>query len=75
MFSLFAYSPAIVGNLWDVTDRDIDRFTKSLLQAWLQHGQKLSLPQFIRNARQVCKWPYLIGASPVLYGIPVFLKN
>ncbi|KXJ28212.1 uncharacterized protein LOC110254628 [Exaiptasia diaphana] len=72
---LLAGCPAIVGNLWDVTDRDIDRFTKFLLKAWLQSGQKWSLPQFLRNARQACKWPYLIGASPVVYGVPVFLKN
>ncbi|CAB79252.1 putative protein [Arabidopsis thaliana] len=29
-------SPAIVATLWDVTDRDIDRFGKALLEAWLQ---------------------------------------
>uniref|UniRef100_A0A1J3F8L7 separase n=1 Tax=Noccaea caerulescens TaxID=107243 RepID=A0A1J3F8L7_NOCCA len=33
---LLAGSPAIVANLWDVTDRDIDRFGKALLEAWLR---------------------------------------
>ncbi|CAN8325640.1 unnamed protein product [Cochlearia groenlandica] len=33
---LLAGSPAIVANLWDVTDRDIDRFGKALLEAWLK---------------------------------------
>jgi hypothetical protein len=29
---LAAGSPCVVGNLWDVTDRDIDRFTTALLK-------------------------------------------
>jgi separase len=29
-----AGAPAIVANLWDVTDRDIDRFAGSMLQHW-----------------------------------------
>ncbi|XP_024005725.1 separase isoform X2 [Eutrema salsugineum] len=33
---LLAGSPAIVATLWDVTDRDIDRFGKALLEAWLR---------------------------------------
>ncbi|KAJ0263460.1 Separase [Hirschfeldia incana] len=33
---LLAGSPAIVANLWDVTDRDIDRFAKALLEACLR---------------------------------------
>ena len=27
--------PVAVGNLWDVTDRDIDRFAMALLEKWL----------------------------------------
>ena len=27
--------PAVVANLWDVTDRDIDRFCEALLGTWL----------------------------------------
>ncbi|KAK7412084.1 hypothetical protein VNO78_03531 [Psophocarpus tetragonolobus] len=33
---LLAGSPAIVGNLWEVTDKDIDRFGKAMLNAWLK---------------------------------------
>lgn len=28
----------VVANLWDVTDRDIDRFCKALVQAWQQQA-------------------------------------
>jgi len=36
MFVLLAGCPATVANLWDVTDRDIDRFATSLLQCWAE---------------------------------------
>jgi len=32
--------PAVVSNLWDVTDRDIDRFCEALLGTWL--GPKMT---------------------------------
>lgn len=32
---LMAGCPAIIANLWDVTDGDIDRFSRSLLNSWL----------------------------------------
>ncbi|GAB2265099.1 hypothetical protein Dimus_000166 [Dionaea muscipula] len=32
---LLAGSPVVVANLWEVTDKDIDRFGKSLLKAWV----------------------------------------
>eukprot|EP00171_Calliarthron_tuberculosum_P018473 IDg18473t1 len=28
-------APAVVGNLWDVTDKDIDRLTAAFLKQWL----------------------------------------
>ena len=31
---MMAGSPAVVGTLWDVTDRDIDRFTGRVLEGW-----------------------------------------
>ena len=31
---LVAGCPAAVANLWDVTDRDIDRFAQAVLQQW-----------------------------------------
>jgi hypothetical protein len=33
---LLAGSPVIVANLWEVTDKDIDRFGKAMLDAWLR---------------------------------------
>ncbi|XP_020573851.1 separase-like [Phalaenopsis equestris] len=33
---LFAGSPAIIANLWEVSDKDIDRFAKAILNSWTQ---------------------------------------
>lgn len=33
---LLGGSPAVLANLWDVTDKDIDRFSKALLNSWLR---------------------------------------
>ena len=34
--SAAAGCPSVIANLWDVTDRDIDRFCQSLLQNWVE---------------------------------------
>lgn len=71
----YPFSPAIVANLWDVTDKDIDRFSDSLLKQWLDSDAQLSLPEALCQSRQACKLKYLIGASPVLYGLPIHVKQ
>ncbi|XP_066299642.1 separin-like isoform X2 [Branchiostoma lanceolatum] len=66
--------PSIVANLWDVTDRDIDRFLQALLKSWLTSGSESSLPEFVSQSRDACKLRHLIGAAPVVYGFPVHVK-
>ncbi len=78
---LTAGAPAVLANLWDVTDRDIDKFSLHLLRAWFGEvpGAAELNPQclaaLIPEARQVCKLKYLIGCAPVCYGIPVYLQH
>ncbi|KAJ8359018.1 hypothetical protein SKAU_G00155430 [Synaphobranchus kaupii] len=71
---LMAGCPLILGNLWDVTDRDIDRFTKALLQSWLSAGRGAALLDHMASSRQATYLKHLIGAAPVVYGLPVSLK-
>lgn len=68
-----AFCPVIVANLWDVTDRDIDRFLQTLLNNWIlsKDETKISLTEAVVKARSACKLPYLIGCAPVVYGIPL----
>jgi len=82
---LLAGCPAVVANLWDVTDKSIDRFTKSMMIRWgllpppgnqnpsLFRG--VALTEAVAQARYDCPMQYLIGAAPVVYGIPVYLDN
>ena len=63
-----AQCPSVVGNLFDVTDSDIDRYLESVLQQWL--GGRQDLSQCVADARGDCKLPYLVGAAPVIYGLP-----
>ncbi|KAH6777375.1 hypothetical protein C2S51_008687 [Perilla frutescens var. frutescens] len=89
---LLAGSPVIVANLWEVTDKDIDRFGKAMLNAWLRERAASSecarcnirvndcmytrcnhrprMASFMGQARDACALAFLIGASPVCYGVP-----
>lgn len=65
--------PALVANLWDVTDKDIDRFSIDMLKRFVDNGE--SLPNSLQNARKACKLKSLIGAAPVCYGVPVYVSK
>jgi len=60
--------PALVANLWDVTDKDIDRFAMEVLRR-LGEGEELA--SAVAQSRHVCKLKRLIGAAPVVYGVPI----
>ena len=70
-----AGSPLAIGNLWDVTDKDIDRFAKSVLEKCLEEeeeeegGGTLSA-QSIMRGRKACKLTSLTGMAMVYYGLP-----
>lgn len=70
---LLARSPSVVGNLWDVTDGDLDSLTLSLLDHWLDLS--LPLPVALAKARLVCKFRYLVAAATVCYGLPVVVAR
>ncbi|KAF1391553.1 hypothetical protein PFLUV_G00043310 [Perca fluviatilis] len=71
---LIAGCPFVLGNLWDVTDRDIDRFTKALLESWLSAGSGAPLLHYMGPSRQATHLKHLIGAAPVVYGLPIHLQ-
>ena len=46
-------SPAVVGTLWDVTDRDIDRFALKLMEDWgLVRGDSRASAQSVRKSKE-----------------------
>ncbi|KAM0679838.1 Separin [Glugoides intestinalis] len=60
----------ILGNLWDVTDKDLDKFTIAFLDDFFS-GK--SIPDAIYMNRKVCKLRFLNSAALVTYGINPFL--
>lgn len=78
--------PFVMGNLWDVTDRDIDKFSINLFRCWLSKSTALpkneenevrsraSYLEGMSGCRKCCKLPYLNGAAPVCYGVPCALN-
>ncbi|KAI8612609.1 peptidase family C50-domain-containing protein [Chytriomyces sp. MP71] len=114
---LIAGCHSLVANLWDVTDRDIDRFSKSMFKKLHLAGSqtfpvekkrrtglhstkgpeddefcmesrffreeppletvdgKMSICEAAAVSRNACELKYLIGAAPVVYGIPVFVSS
>jgi separase len=82
-------SPSLVANLWDVTDRDIDRLSEEVFKKLhldashvpdessaspgLLPISNMSTVAAVNASRDACKLKYLTGAAPVVYGIPVYL--
>lgn len=76
------YSPTLIANIWDVTDRDIDKFAQSVfdklritkvdVDRWNDEGGT-SVVEAVAQSRDSCKLKYLTGAAPVVYGIPFYL--
>ncbi|KAK4457426.1 Separin [Cladorrhinum samala] len=62
---MMAGSPAVVGTLWDVTDRDIDRFAGKCFEG---------LVEAVADARGACRFRFVTGAAVAVYGIPIFVE-
>ena len=56
----------VVANLWDVTDKDIDRFTVGVLER-VDDDNDDELGSFVCVSRTLTKLRYLVGAAPVIY--------
>lgn len=72
-------SPAVVANLWDVTDKSIDKLSRTMMENWgLLHTRSthnMTITEAVAKSRNSCRLPYLIGAAPVVYGIPVHVHR
>lgn len=68
--AFFLCSPSVLALLWDVTDRDIDRYFKKLLLDWWEDNSA-PFGVLARQSRTACKLLYLVGCAPVVYGLPI----
>ncbi|KAJ3153581.1 hypothetical protein HDU89_000623 [Geranomyces variabilis] len=81
---LLGGSRAVIANLWDVTDGDIDKFSHRVCAEWGLNGSRGSngedepdsctIDQAVAKSRDACKLKYLTGAAPVVYGVPVYIR-
>ncbi|CAB4251889.1 similar to Saccharomyces cerevisiae YGR098C ESP1 Separase, a caspase-like cysteine protease that promotes sister chromatid separation by mediating dissociation of the cohesin Scc1p from chromatin [Maudiozyma barnettii] len=74
---LLGGAPLVVGNLWDVTDKDIDKFTMSVFEKiglirniTNSSNDGTSVNDAVEESRDVCNLKYLNGTAPVVYGLP-----
>lgn len=79
---LLGGSNMVLGNLWDVTDKDIDKFTLCLLEniglvtdITTEQRENEGMCEAIITAREVCNLKYLNGAAPVIYGLPAHFSS
>lgn len=74
---LAAGSSCVLVNLWDVTDRDIDRLTCSMLERFglwdVEMNVSKDLGLALAQSRADCLLSRINGAAPVIYGIPPFV--
>lgn len=68
-------SQQIIANLWDVTDKDIDKLSVECMKGVFECS---SGSQPVSNActslarsRDVCKFKYANGSASVVYGLPI----
>lgn len=61
-------SSIIMGMLWSVKDKDINRFSLEFLSRIFDYKQ--SLGTALRESREACVLSYLTGGAPVSYGLP-----
>ncbi|WFC94881.1 separase [Malassezia brasiliensis] len=70
---MVAQCPALVANLWDATDKELDGVCEAVLRAvGLLPGGPAPIPlaRAVAHARSQCKLPYLTGAACIVYGVP-----
>ena len=61
----------VVGNLWDVTDKDLDRLSMHFMDHLLnQSGGGVSIAEALRSARATCKMRFAVGSAPIVYSTP-----
>jgi len=80
LYYLLAGAPFLVANLWDVTDKDIDKlcmaYMTSVFAASCSDGDAPSVvAAALAQSRGVCRMANAVGSAPVLYGVPLAVHD
>eukprot|EP01039_Chlorochromonas_danica_P000696 gene696-754_t len=70
----------VAGNLWDVTDRDLDKLSVACMEKALTIQQKISderisFAKALGEARDVCKLKYAVAGAAIMYGLPMLASS
>lgn len=74
-------APWIIGNLWDVTDKDIDRLSVVCMENIFkdekneENANNSNISRSLNQSRNVCKLKCAVGSAPVMYGIPIVIDS
>lgn len=62
----------VIGNLWDVTDVDIDKLSMKCMGGAIVpvEGSSEDVATALVKAREACKLKCAVGYAPVIYGLP-----
>lgn len=67
----------VIGNLWDVTDIDIDKLSMKCMTDLLESSNDVgdckpskNVSTALIEAREACKLKCAVGFAPVVYGVP-----
>ena len=84
-YFLINFCPTYLGCLWNVTDRDIDKFVERFLKHTFRiYDQEASnnniekctsIAKAVALSRNICKLKYLNGSAPVIRGLPISMKD
>ena len=82
---ILAGCPCVVGNLWDVTIDDVQTFTETFINSWLNSTRSRNISiikepsnnicKAIIKARNACKLSHLNGSATVVYGMPFMFED
>jgi separase len=80
---LIAGVAMLAANLWDVTDKDLDKLSIACMQIAFKHVVRgdeeevkrdrdaVSVAEALRRAREVCKMKYAVASAAIIYGLPL----
>lgn len=69
---MMAKEKLVIGALWDVTDRDVDRMLARIIEGFGRAGKKeIEIPELLIAASSACRFSNLNGGAFVCYGLPI----
>ena len=63
LYYMILQSPATIGCLWDVSDGDLDRMTRFIIDTLVSSEKPVDLCELLEQAKEKCLLRSLVGSS------------